>query len=146
VRLAHEPQRSRQGVKVLAPFRWSGDGAQGKPLKGAVSPMPEPITNPNNVLDQATQDRPADIPCPFVYASGKQCTGHIVRIEAYKADLRWTQLDDGTWTFSTGQPRSHYHLFCSAKDNHAGWGKEDRLKFYYDQLPDSLRKIINISS
>jgi hypothetical protein len=27
--------------------------------------------------------------CPFVYASGKRCTGHITRVEAYKADLSW---------------------------------------------------------
>ena len=37
------------------------------------------------------------IPCPFVYASGKACTGHIVKIETYKANLEWELKDDGTW-------------------------------------------------
>ncbi len=33
------------------------------------------------------------VPCPFVYASGKHCKGHITRIEAYKADLCWILKD-----------------------------------------------------
>ncbi len=62
---------------------------------------------------------PAQIPCPFVYAKGKKCTGHVVRVEAYKADISWNYRD-GAWRFAVGGPRSHYHLFCSEKDNHAG--------------------------
>lgn len=84
------------------------------------------------------------VPCPFVYARGKRCTGHVVRVEAYKADLEWTLGADGTWTFSTGAPRSHYHLFCSEKGNHAGTLRhdDDRMKFYLDQLPDKLLKLM----
>ena len=83
-------------------------------------------------------------PCPFVYAKGKKCTGHIVRIEAFKADLSWLRGDDGKWTFASGEPRSHYHVYCSEKDNHAGYGRPDAdtLKFYYQDLPPSLRKVI----
>jgi hypothetical protein len=37
------------------------------------------------------------IPCPFVYANGKTCTGHIERVEAYKADITWTPNTEGRW-------------------------------------------------
>ena len=67
---------------------------------------------------------PRTIPCPFVYSRGKQCPGHIVRVEAYKADLEWNFRADDAWFFGW-TPRSHYHLFCSEKDNHAGANRED---------------------
>ena len=82
------------------------------------------------------------IPCPFVYASGKKCTGHIVRVEAYKADITWEEGAEETWEFWAGEPRSHYHMFCSLKSNHAGYKQEDssQMKCYYDQLPPELRQ------
>lgn len=85
------------------------------------------------------------IPCPFVYARGGRCTGHIVRVEAYKADLLWTYEQDGTWHFVFRGPRSHFHLFCSEKNNHAGYPRRDsdQMKFYYDQLPAELREIMS---
>ena len=82
------------------------------------------------------------IACPFVYAKGKCCTGHIVRVEAYNADLSWDRKGSG-WSFDYGAPRSHYHLFCSEKGNHAGFGREDALKFYFEKLPTELRSIIS---
>jgi hypothetical protein len=45
------------------------------------------------VMDQET------VPCPFVYASGKRCTGHVTLVEVYKADLSWDLQHDGTWKF-----------------------------------------------
>src|SRR5260221_687407 len=33
-------------------------------------------------------------PCPFVYAKGKKCTGHIWRIEAFKVDISWSRADE----------------------------------------------------
>ncbi len=82
----------------------------------------------------------AKIPCPFVYANGKKCAGHVVRVEAYKADIEWAVDADGKWVFSVDAPRSHYHVFCSAKDNHAGVSgpDNDQMKFYLDELPDAL--------
>ena len=80
------------------------------------------------------------IPCPFVYSNGKSCSGHVARIEVYKADLEWTFGGAG-WSFDF-RPRSHYHVFCSEKGNHAGYKREDRLKFYYDQLPEGLQDVI----
>jgi hypothetical protein len=82
------------------------------------------------------------IPCPFVYANGKQCPGHVTSVEAYKADLSWQRQEDGAWKFEWGAPRSHYHLFCSAKGNHAGYSRpdSDQMKLYFDQLPDGLRQ------
>jgi hypothetical protein len=77
------------------------------------------------------------IPCPFVYSGGRKCRGHITHVEAYKADVSWTPDKEGKWRPSIDEPRSHYHLFCSEKGNHAGWGREDdtRLKFYRRDLP-----------
>lgn len=85
------------------------------------------------------------VPCPFVYAKAKRCPGHIVRIEAFKADLAWRMAADGTWSFSIGQPRSHYHLYCSEKGNHSGgYGRPDSeaLKFYYQDLPEALQRAV----
>ena len=83
------------------------------------------------------------IPCPFVYSTGKRCTGHVAKVEAYKADLEWSFDTGNGWTFSAGEPRSHYHVFCSEKGNHAGVMREDALKLYYSQLPDALKQVIN---
>lgn len=84
-----------------------------------------------------------ETPCPYVYKNGKRCPGHIVRVEAYKADLKWSfDKEQGQWNFTWDEPRSHYHLFCSEKDNHAGFGREDALKFYLGQLPEGLRNVI----
>lgn len=89
-------------------------------------------------------DPPARVPCPFVYADGRRCEGHVVRVEAYKAELVWTVGEDGTWSFDF-QPRSHYHLFCSAKGNHAGFRRNDpaALKAWYSRLPEELRRVID---
>jgi hypothetical protein len=100
----------------------------------------------NNVPSPDT--RPAaspEVPCWFTYASGRRCKGHIVRVEAFKANLTWTRRDDGSWTFGWGQPRSHYHCYCSEKGNHAGYGRPDseQLKLYYDQLPKELCEIMS---
>jgi hypothetical protein len=83
-------------------------------------------------------------PCPFIYAKGKKCTGHVVRIEAFKIDVTWQVDDAGQWSFSLGEPRSHYHLYCSEKDNHAGYGRPDseQMKFYYGDLPPALQEAI----
>ena len=81
-----------------------------------------------------------EIACPFVYANGRKCPGHIIRVEAYKADVSWTPDKDGQWRPSIGEPRSHYHLFCSEKGNHAGIRGEDHpsMKRYLSQLPERL--------
>ena len=84
------------------------------------------------------------IPCPYTYSNGKRCNGHVVRVEAYKADLEWTLQDDGSWAFAARPPRSHYHVFCSEKENHAGFGRPDagEMKFYFNDLPTELRSAI----
>jgi len=53
----------------------------------------------------------------------------------------WSPNEDGTWKCSIGEPRSHYHVLCSEKGNHAGYGREDslKLKFYYSDLPEELQ-------
>lgn len=83
-----------------------------------------------------------EIPCPFVYANGKRCVGHITRVEIYKSDLSWAPTDDCRWELQIRRARSHFHLFCSEKGNHAGTLRRDdaRLKLYWDQLPEALRQ------
>jgi hypothetical protein len=79
------------------------------------------------------------IPCPFVYANGRPCQGHINRIGAYGATVHWTQRPTGEWLF-TWEERSHYHLFCSQKGGHAGMGRPDdpRMKYYGNQSPQDM--------
>jgi hypothetical protein len=83
------------------------------------------------------------VPCPFVYSNGKPCGGHIVRVEAYKASLAWTLCDDSAWRFEFAE-RSHFHLFCSEKGNHAGHARPDnpQMKFHWRQLPKALQELV----
>jgi hypothetical protein len=85
--------------------------------------------------------RTAPIPCPFVYAKGRICTGHVVSVEAYHADLTWTADGSGAWGFSFA-PRTHYHLFCSEKGSHGGVKREDALKFWFSELPPAIQQIV----
>jgi hypothetical protein len=84
------------------------------------------------------------IPCPFVYSNGRQCAGHIVRIEAYKL------ISSGSKGKKAGglrlSPRSHYHLFCSEKGQscHAALGRDDeRMKFHRRYLPDEVKAVLD---
>ncbi len=83
------------------------------------------------------------IPCPFVYANRKSCSGHIIRIETYKADAEWVLQEDGTWSFGL-IPLTHYHLFCSEKGNHAGYVGPDneQMKFRANELGGELAEIV----
>ena len=72
------------------------------------------------------------IPCPFVYANGKRCTGHVRRAKAFGPVRK----------FGGRLPRAYvrkYRLWCTEKDDHCGIlatfeGKE-RMEFYPDDLP-----------
>lgn len=88
-----------------------------------------------------------DIPCPFIYANGKRCTGRIIRIEAYKAEIIWDRTESGKWAFGFA-PRSHFHLFCSEKNNHAGSLRPDnpQMKYHWRQLPDEIRQILSATN
>jgi hypothetical protein len=89
-------------------------------------------------ITQASKPDPNPLPvvrCPYLYKGGKRCTGHIVRIEAFKADICWAEKD-GRWRCSVGEPRSHYHVYCSLKGNHAGCVGPDAhgMKFFLRDL------------
>lgn len=108
-----------------------------------------------NELDLAARKRVADqiaktmmripdpIPCPYVYAKGRRCKGHIVRIEAFKADLEWSMDRNGQWHFACGEPRSHYHLYCSEKGNHAGHRRDDGIKIFCSELPKEISAVVS---
>jgi hypothetical protein len=78
------------------------------------------------------------VPCPFVFADGRKCTGHITRVEAYKCDVAWIP-HDGKWRPAVTEIRTHYQLFCSEEDGH-GTSPDDNsgMKFYRKHLPESL--------
>ena len=84
------------------------------------------------------------IPCPFVYANGTECTGRVIGVEAYRADIEWRERGEGEWSFAW-RTRSHYRLFCSERGNHAGYKRtdDDRLKFSDKDLPDDVRALID---
>lgn len=88
-------------------------------------------------------DKPPPIPCPFVYATGRACEGHIVRMEAYKAEAVWEQGEDGRWGFDIASPM-RYHLFCSQKGNHAGFDRPapPSMKYWAKELPEELQKML----
>jgi hypothetical protein len=81
------------------------------------------------------------IPCPYVYARGRKCTGYVVKVAAFNADIEW-RFNDGEWKFSAGCPKSHYHVYCSEKGNHAGAIGDDALKFYFQNLPEQIAAVI----
>jgi hypothetical protein len=67
----------------------------------------------------------AALECPFVYANGKKCPGHVVNWRLY-----------GGASFETTRK---VRLWCSEKDAHAGsvrsWAGKERMEFYPDKLP-----------
>ena len=91
-----------------------------------------------------TEAKRPNISCPFEYSGGRFCKGHIVRVEAYKADVEWSLEGNDEWRISIGEPRSHYHVFCSEKCNHAGSVRygDDRMKFYGSELPKEFLEIM----
>src|ERR1700722_19452791 len=79
----------------------------------------------------ADAPKPEAIPCPFVYASGRRCTGHVYRARAY------------------GPSREHvrkYRLWCSEKDDHAGAVSDpvskSRMEFYPDELAPGVVEML----
>jgi hypothetical protein len=70
--------------------------------------------------------------CPFTYANGKKCTGHICRAKAFGPRS------------ASGRVERHYvvkyRLWCSEKDDHAGIGHvgKERMEFYPRELPDEV--------
>ena len=76
----------------------------------------------------------AAIPCPFVYANGRLCTGTVRLARAYGPSRGRPHVERGDVR--------KYRLWCSEKDDHAGavnnsTGK-DRMEFYPDRLPKGL--------
>ena len=83
--------------------------------------------------DTHTEVEATSIPCPFVCANGRCCTGVVYKARGYgpkRGDF-----------FTARENVRKYRLWCSEKEDHAGsarggWGKE-RMEFYPGQLaPD----------
>ena len=88
----------------------------------------------------------AQFPCPYVSPNGDRCPGHIVKVKAFNADLRWTFDESGNWTIKHSQPRSQYHLFCSEKGNHADDSGAEQMQCYTGSLPDELLVVISTTA
>jgi hypothetical protein len=90
----------------------------------------EPAANLAKISREASMiptSAPDPLRCPFVYATGHQCTGTIYRAAAYGGH---------------GGEVKKYRLWCSDKDDHAGavtspWAKQ-RMEFYPDHMRAGL--------
>ena len=86
-------------------------------------------------LSEPDPTRPEDArkPCPFVYANGKPCPGHITRIRAYGRRQRGSDRR---------MEVRKYRVWCSEKGDHAGvlssYEGKQRMEFYPDELPADL--------
>ena len=73
-----------------------------------------------------------ELQCPFVYANGKRCTGHVMGWRKY-----------GGETFERCRK---VRLYCSEKYDHAGvasgFVEKERMEFYPDKLPDEIRDAV----
>jgi hypothetical protein len=71
--------------------------------------------------------------CPFVYANGRCCTGHITRARAYGRHDRWGCVDE--------HDIRKVRLWCSLRWDHVGavstFASKERMEFY----PDELQKL-----
>jgi hypothetical protein len=72
------------------------------------------------------------LPCPFVYANGKACTGHVRSYRLYGGR-------------SVAYARK-VRLWCSEKDNHAGilatFEAKERMEFYPGHLREDIYQAI----
>ena len=81
-----------------------------------------------------------DIPCPFVYANGKKCDGHV---------YRWHVYGPGHNHRVVPYPDARkVRLWCSNYDDHAGAvssfeGKE-RMEFYPDEILEKMPELAEL--
>jgi hypothetical protein len=78
------------------------------------------------------------IPCPFVYANGRCCSGTIYQARAYGPT-------HGKHYVDRTEVRK-YRLWCSEKGDHAGAISDSvskyRMEFYPDQLAPGVEEVI----
>ncbi|TPG45694.1 hypothetical protein EAH89_26185 [Roseomonas nepalensis] len=76
------------------------------------------------------EDDMTTIPCPFVYANGKHCQGHVRMARAYGPSR-------GSHYVAQEEVRK-YRLWCSEKEDHAGAVRTNegklRMEFYPREL------------
>ena len=84
------------------------------------------------------EHRMTPFPAPYVFPDSRLCPGHLVKIEAFNADLSWVFGESGGWTFKHSQPRSRYQLFCSERGDHAGDSLPEQMKCYLSGMSDDL--------
>jgi hypothetical protein len=80
--------------------------------------------------------------CPFVYSTGKQCKGYIIRMKSLG---RYREIDitidldvDGKVTGFDWEGGSLWHLECSQKGRHAGLRMHTPEVMKLDALPEEV--------
>jgi hypothetical protein len=84
---------------------------------------------------------PPRIPCPFVYADGRFCQGHIVRIETYKADLVWEMDETGRWRFDLRRGCVSTSSAREGQTTRASSARTDAMKDWLDRLPEAAQEV-----
>jgi len=78
------------------------------------------------------------LPCPFVYASGRCCTGHVYQVRAYGPQR-------GKHYVAREDVRK-YRFWCSEKNDHAGavssFEGKLRMEFYPNDLAAGVEDFI----
>lgn len=84
------------------------------------------------------------VECPYTYATGQRCGGHVISVETPDVGAVWRRTVDG-WRLKFGLLRAGgYFLVCSHKGNHGGIGRPgvERLQCTFDGLPEPLRAAV----
>jgi hypothetical protein len=78
------------------------------------------------------------IPCPFVYANGRHCSGVVYKARAHGP----TRADN----YVDRADLRKYRLWCSDKDDHTGAVSDsvtkDRMEFYPNDLPTNVGDLL----
>ncbi len=83
------------------------------------------------------------VQCPFVYANGRRCGGHVVAVWAVPAAAAsWYVDKNGEWQFSVMEIGG-YAFACSKRGGHrAGTGIHPKMVLRHGDLPDEVRQHI----
>lgn len=84
--------------------------------------------------------------CPFVYANGKKCEGHITELKIIKPHFTIHLTSDGDVESAEIWTEYHVHLRCSLNGGHHRDQdqEDDRMKVRLEDLPESILRRIEL--
>ena len=82
--------------------------------------------------------------CPFVYSNEKRCSGYVSELKIIKAKVVVSLTEENKVRGLYFDTPYHVHLYCSGKENHAGYMRQDsgQMKVWYSDLPEEIRRQI----